>query len=278
MVKMGYLFRFKATRDLLTLLSVVLIAFFIYRNAAGTYEWILYQSYNLFTDLLAPISLLIAMLAIWKRKNWGRWLFIGYSVPAILFDMLQDIDFNYTYSRTVIGFNLLALLVLTCFFLFSTYLFFNKESKQIFIVEKKEKTIKRPISVWVVSIIMLAWWLFITTKQLNDVYERYDLYVQGIGFNDLFSISGLILMIVTFIFSAIYPIVFFLGKAWGRTLYSVRAIPVFLQMLIYSGVNYHSDMTDQEIIMLITSLSSFFFIVFYPLAFIYNKKANAYFV
>lgn len=112
---MGYLFRFKATRDLLTLLSVVLIAFFIYRDVAGTYKWILYQSYNLFADLLAPVSLLIAVIAIGKRRNWGRWLFIGYSVPAILFDILQDIDINYTDSRSVIGFNIFAFLILTCF-------------------------------------------------------------------------------------------------------------------------------------------------------------------
>lgn len=276
---MGYLFRFKAARDLLTLLSVVLIAFFIYRDAAGTYKWILYQSYNLFADLLAPISLLIAMLAIWKRKNWGRLLFIGYSVPAILFDLLQDIDINYTDSRTVIGFNIFAFLVLTCLFLFSTYLFFNKESKQIFIVEKREREIKRPISVWAISIITLVWWLFITIKQLNDIYERYDLYMQGVEFNDLFSVSGIILMFATFAFSAIYPIVFFLGKDWGRVLYSVRVIPVFLQMVfIFPGVNYHSDMDSQEIIMLITLVSAFFFIVFSPLVFIYNKKANAYFV
>ena len=276
---MGCLFRFKATRDLLTLLSVMLIAFFIYRDATGTYKWILYQSYNLFADLLAPVSLLIAVIAIGKKKNWGRWLFIGYSVPAILFDILQDIDINYTDSRSVIGFNIFAFLVLTCFFMFSTYLFFNKESKQVFIVEKKERRIKRPISIWIISIVMLVWWLFITIKQLNDLYERYELYTQGVDFYDLFSISGLILMFVTFVFSVIYPVAFFLGKAWGRILYSVRAMPVFLQtVFIYPGITYHSDMDSQEIIMLITLVSGFFFIVFYPMVFIYNKKANDYFV
>lgn len=276
---MQYLFRFKATRDLLTLLSVVLIAFFIYRDVAGIYKWILYQSYNLFADLLAPVSLLIAVIAIGKRKNWGRWLFIGYSVPAILFDILQDIDINYTDSRSVIGFNVFAFFVLTCFFMFSTYLFFNKESKQVFIVEKKERRIKRPISIWIISIVMLVSWLFITIKQLNDLYERYELYTQGVDFYDLFSISGLILMFVTFVFSVIYPVAFFLGKAWGRILYSVRAMPVFLQtVFIYPGITYHSDMDSQEIIMLITLVSGFFFIVFYPMVFIYNKKANDYFV
>lgn len=163
--------------------------------------------------------------------------------------------------------------------MFSTYLFFNKESKQVFIVEKKERRIKRPISIWIISIVMLVSWLFITIKQLNDLYERYELYTQGVDFYDLFSISGLILMFVTFVFSVIYPVAFFLGKAWGRILYSVRAMPVFLQtVFIYPGITYHSDMDSQEIIMLITLVSGFFFIVFFPLVFVYNKKANDYFV
>lgn len=268
-------FKIKASRDFLLLMSILLILHLTYAHIKSTPTnavWVIYESHSFFMDIMPPITLFISMVFINKRKNWARWLYAAYAMPAILYYIIADIDYEIQFRIFNIS-KIILLLILLILFISTTFIFFNKKSYHFFLIDTKttEKS-KRPLSITLLSIFMISAAIYFFYTLTHEWYRHYNDF--GYIANSYFSI---ITITISYILPIFYSIAFLFGKEWGRIIYTVRSIPVFITdilMFLPQHIIYEENI---EIMRVVLTILAHILLTLIPLFILYSKKANYYF-
>lgn len=271
---MNSAFKVKAARDFLLLTSIVIIIHLIYVHIKSTPTntvWAIYKSPWFFIDIIPPITLLVSMLFIAKRKNWARWLYSAYAMPSILFSIMESIDQDIYFKELNIS-RILILMTFLILFIFTTIIFFNKDYSNYFTIKKEivENT-KRPLSITLLSIFMVCNVIYLFYPIALDWYKQYNeigfIYISPFLMISITSSYGLTLF---------YSLVFILGKEWGRTIYTVRAIPLLIinLFMLFQNVIYAENI---EVTRVIITVVIYILMTVIPLLILYNKNSNNYF-
>lgn len=271
---MNSAFKIKAARDFLLLTSIVIIIHLIYVHIKSTPTntvWAIYKSPWFFIDIIPPLTLLISMLFIAKRKNWARWLYSAYAMPSILFSIIESIDQDIYFKDLNIS-RIVMLITFLSLFIFTTLIFFNKESRNYFIIKKEiiENT-KRPLPITLLSIFMVCTAIYLFYPIALDWYKQYNemdfMYIRPFLMISITSSYGLILF---------YSLAFFLGKEWGRAIYTVRAIPLLIinLFMLLQNVIYEENI---ELTRVIITVVIYILMTAIPLLILHNKSSNNYF-